>query len=130
MSSLHFLVPFVEIVVISVMINYLLSFFWNTLHIIPIEWLTGPLDIFWSSDWTQPPMVKAQAVTTIHDISPILFPESMYEDTIGKTQRKRLFWAVKECSAFFCDSHATKKDLLHYYHIDPSRAYVVYPGML
>src|SRR5690349_17140659 len=34
----------------------ILDILWNVLHIVPIEWFTGPVDIFWSSDWTQPPL--------------------------------------------------------------------------
>ena len=33
----------------------LLDLFWNKFHIFPIEWLIGDIDIFISSDWTQPP---------------------------------------------------------------------------
>ena len=54
----------------------LLDILWNRFHIVPIEWLIGSVDIFWSSDWTQPPLLHAHGVTTIHDLAIYRFPES------------------------------------------------------
>ena len=36
----------------------LLDFIWNRLHLFPIEWFIGNVDVFISSDWTQPPTIK------------------------------------------------------------------------
>ena len=47
---------------------------WNRLHILYIERLTGQLDVFHSSDWTQPPS-HAFNVTTIHDLAPFVYPK-------------------------------------------------------
>src|SRR6266581_9341427 len=33
----------------------LLDILWNRLHVFPIEWLIGDVDVFISSDWVQPP---------------------------------------------------------------------------
>src|SRR5438105_1222714 len=41
-----------------------LEILWNSLHVLPIEQFTGKLDVFHSSDWTQPPS-SAKKVTTI-----------------------------------------------------------------
>src|SRR5688500_914765 len=40
-----------------------LDFLWNRVHIVPVEWFIGEVDIFWSSDWTQPPLSKAFGIT-------------------------------------------------------------------
>src|SRR5258706_14313484 len=40
----------------------ILDFLWNRLHILPIEWLIGDVDVFLSSDWTQPPTKQAKKV--------------------------------------------------------------------
>lgn len=104
-----------------------LNFLWNTLHIIPVETFTGPLDVFWSSDWTQPPLAHAKGVTTIHDLTPLKFPTEM--SSIAKTHAKRLSWVKKECVAIFCDSEATKKDVAELLGIHKSKLHVVYPGI-
>ena len=106
----------------------LLDLLWNKLHVAPIEWFTGPLDVFWSSDWTQPPLRYANGVTTIHDLSVYRSSESFVDTNIVEVQKRRLTWAKKECDYFLCDSEATKQDILHILHIPSSKIYVVYPG--
>ena len=45
-----------------------LDLIWNRLHILPIEWLIGDVDIFITSDWTEPPTRKAKKATIIYDL--------------------------------------------------------------
>jgi len=105
----------------------ILDFIWNTLHILPIEWFIGDIDVFWSSDWTQPPLQHARGVTTIHDVSFLRYPKSFHR-TILAVQKRRLKRVKEECDIFLCDSEATKKDVADFLHIDESRTRVVYPG--
>lgn len=105
----------------------MLDILWNRLHICPITWFTGPLDIFWSSDWTQPPLGSAKGITTIHDVSFFHFPES-FDATIPAVQKRRLKWAKRECQHFLCDSKATKNDVVKLLGIDASNLSVIYPG--
>jgi len=104
-----------------------LSFLWNTLNIVPITWFTGAIDVFWSSDWTQPPLGKVIGITTIHDVSFLRFPES-FPNGIVSVQKKRLGRAVKTNLLFLCDSEATKQDAVSYLHIPKSKLQVIYPG--
>ena len=104
-----------------------LDVLWNRLHIQPVEKFTGPLDIFWSSDWTQPPLSHAKGITTIHDLSILRFPKEM-DARIVKTHRRRLAWVKKECKAMFCDSESTKKDVIELLHIPAKQLHVMYPG--
>lgn len=104
-----------------------LDLIWNKLHIIPVTWFTGPLDIFWSSDWTQPPLGNVQGITTIHDVSFLRYPESFHK-TIISVQKRRLAWVVKSCQKILCDSIATKNDVQTYLHIPEEKLIVVYPG--
>ena len=83
---------------------------WNRLHVLPVEWLVGKLDVFHSSDWTQPPS-KAFKVTTIHDLIPLKF--SRYTDPkIVSVHKARLKWVAREVDRIIVPSEATKKDLL------------------
>lgn len=104
-----------------------LSLLWNTLHILSPELMTGPIDVFWSSDWTQPPLHRATAVTTVHDVS-FLRVRDCFDTQTAATLTKRLSWVVRECDAIFCDSEATKQDLLSLYDISKQKLSVVYPG--
>lgn len=106
----------------------LLDILWNVFHIVPVEWFIGPVDVFWSSDWTQPPLESALGITTIHDLSVMRFPESFHQKILT-VQKRRLAWAKKTCNAFFCDSEATKKDAIELLHIPQKRLHVIYPGI-
>lgn len=106
----------------------LLDILWNRFHIMPVEKLVGPVDIFWSSDWTQPPLTHAAGVTTIHDLTPIKFPHET-DGRIVATHKRRLAWVKKECKAVFCDSESTKKDVAELLHIPKEKLHVVYPGI-
>ena len=102
----------------------LTEFIWNQLHIFPIENLIGKVDVFHSSDWTQPP-TKAKKVTTIHDMIVYKFPESSHSKIIA-TQKRRLEWVKKECDLIIADSQATKKDIIEILRVPENKIKVVY----
>lgn len=101
---------------------------WNSWHILPIDWLIGKVDIFWSSDWTQPPLRGAIGVTTIHDISILRNPET-FSAEIRAVHERKLARSRQLCRAFFCDSEATKADVRDVLHIPADRLHVIYPGL-
>ncbi|OGG11293.1 hypothetical protein A2Z00_02310 [Candidatus Gottesmanbacteria bacterium RBG_13_45_10] len=105
----------------------LLDLLWNILHVLSIERFIGHVDVFWSSDWTQPPLHHARGITTIHDVSIFRYPKS-FSNTIINVQKRRLEQAKKECDAFLCDSLVTKQDVIDFLHIEAKKLHVVYPG--
>ncbi len=106
----------------------LLEFLWNRLHIIPIEWLIGNIDVFYTSDWVEPPSSKARKITTIHDLSILKVPET-FDKNIVAVHKRKLRWVMKESDAILCDSEATKGDVHELLKIGKDRLYVVYPGV-
>ena len=64
----------------------LLSFVWNRLHVLPIENFIGNVDVFLSSDWTQPPAKQAKLITIVHDLVPWRYPKTLPKKII--TDRK------------------------------------------
>ena len=105
----------------------LLDLLWNKLHIIPIEWLIGPIDIFISSDWTQPPS-KAKKITIIYDMIVYKYPKETAEKIV-RVQKKRLKWVKKEVDKILCISNATKKDAMEILKLPENRLEVIYPGI-
>ena len=105
----------------------LLHILWNVFHVVPVEWFVGAVDVFWSSDWTQPPLARAAGVTTIHDVSFLRFPES-FPAQIVEVQTRRLARAAKACALFLCDSVATRDDVVKFLGIPKGKLRVVYPG--
>jgi len=59
----------------------LLDILWNRLHILPIESLIGDVDIFITSDWTEPPAKKAKKVTILYDLMIYKYPEESHHQT-------------------------------------------------
>lgn len=106
----------------------LLEVLWNRLHIVPAEWFIGDVDIFWSSDWTCPPLRRAKGVTTIHDLIALKFPGET-DGRIVTAHKRRLAHVARECQAILCDSQATKNDAAGLLNIPMNRLHVVYPGV-
>ncbi len=105
-----------------------LSLFWNTFHTLPIEKLVGKTDIYHSSDWAQSPS-KARRVTTIHDLSPFMYPQEMSNGgirDIAKTHEARMKWVVRECDRIICVSQNTANDLVKIFpSIEQGRVVVI-----
>jgi len=97
---------------------------WNRLHIFPIEYFVGRVDTFHSSDWTQPPS-SAFKVTTIHDLSPIRFPEVL-DPKIVSVHKARLQWVKKEVDRIIAVSNFTKQEIIYLLGVKPERVTVVY----
>ncbi len=104
----------------------LLQIIWNQLRLLPIEILLGKCHIFHTSDWTQPPTIKAKTISTIHDLTPFLYPQWHHPKVI-QAHHHKMFWAVKKCSKFICVSQNTKNDLIKIFpQIDKSKIEVIY----
>lgn len=107
---------------------YLLDLLWNKLHVFSIEYLIGDIDVFISSDWTQPPS-KAIKATILYDLIVYKSPEETDKKIID-TQKRKLQWVKKEIDKVFCISEATKKDAQEILGIDSKKLSVIYPGVL
>lgn len=104
-----------------------LHILWNIVHLTPIEKFIGPVDVFITSDWTEPPSKRAKKATILYDLIVYKYPKET-ADKIVKVQRKKLSWVVRESSMIFCISGSTKKDAEDILHIDSDKLKVVYPG--
>jgi hypothetical protein len=106
----------------------LLDLLWNRLHILPIENLIGDVDVFISSDWTEPPVKKAKKMTILYDLVVYKYPEETAEQIVA-TQKRKLKWVKKETDMILCISEATKRDAMEILGIEEKRLKVVYPGI-
>lgn len=107
----------------------LLDFLWNKLHILPIEWLIGDIDVFVTSDWTEPPTARAKKATILYDLIVYKYPYET-DQKIVATQKRKLEWVKKESDIIFCISESTKKDAMEILGIDGKRLKVIYPGAI
>ena len=105
----------------------ILNILWNKLHVLPIESLIGPVDLFITSDWTEPPVKKAKKATILYDLIIYKYPKETAQKIV-EVQKRKLEWAKKESAMFFCISEATKKDAKEILRIEDNRLSVASPG--
>lgn len=96
----------------------------NKLRVIPIEKFLGNIDLFHSSDWTQPP-TKAKKVTTYHDVVPLKYPQWSHSKIVAVAKR-RLEIVEKEIDCVIAVSESTKNDLLQISKIPEKKIVVIY----
>ena len=118
-----------------------LDLLWNRLHILPVENFIGDIDVFITSDWTEPPVKNAKKATILYDLLVYKYPEEMHNKTefnplkllikpnIVSAQKRKLAWVKKESSKIFCISESTKKDAMEILGIDKNKLEVVHPGL-
>lgn len=104
----------------------ILDLLWNKLHIVPIEVFIGKVDLFISSDWTEPPS-KAKKATIIYDLTIYKTPDEMAQKIV-ETQKRKLEWVKKETDIIFTISESGKKDVEKILGIDSDKIRVIYPG--
>ncbi|MFC1711441.1 glycosyltransferase family 4 protein [Patescibacteria group bacterium] len=102
--------------------------FWNRLHIGNIERFVGNIDVFHSSDWTQPPVKQAKIVTTIHDLAVFKYPK-FFPSRIIANQKLKLKWVKKEADAIIAVSNSTKKDIVKYLDINAKKIHVIHEAV-
>ncbi|MFA6081565.1 MAG: glycosyltransferase family 1 protein [Patescibacteria group bacterium] len=108
----------------------LLQLWWSKLHIIPVEWFIGKVDVFFSSDFLRPPLLPGtRGITTVHDLTWKLFPQ-YHEERIIRAHEKKLAKTIKYNDTIIVDSINTKQDLLKLYsRINNEKITVLYPGI-
>lgn len=104
----------------------LLEILFNQWRCLPIEKFIGPIDVFHSSDWIQPP-TKAKKVTTYHDVIPLKFPDWSHPKVVA-VHKKRLQLVEKEIDKVIAVSQSTKNDLLEVTKIPENKIVVIYEG--
>lgn len=99
----------------------------NKIRNVGIEKFIGPVDIYHSSDWVQPP-TKAKNVTTYHDLIPLLHPEWSHPKIVA-VNKTRIKLVEKEVQKVIAVSNSTKEDLLKVSNIRPENIIVIYEGV-
>ena len=105
-----------------------LEFLWNRVHTLPVDWLTGELDVFHTSDWLEPPS-RCPKVTTIHDLAIFKYPETFVPrggHNIVENMKRKLAWVKKESRLIIAVSENTKRDIVEVLGIPEDRIRVVY----
>lgn len=99
----------------------------NKIRTVGIEKFLGPIDIYHSSDWVQPPS-KSKKVTTYHDVIPLKYPKWSHPKIVS-VHKKRLELVEKEIDMVIAVSETTKKDLMELSNIPSEKITVIYEGV-
>ncbi len=99
----------------------------NSWRNVNIERFIGPIDIFHSSDWVQPPS-KAKKVTTYHDVVPLKYPQWSHPKIVA-VHKERLKIVEEEIDMVIAVSESTKRDLLEISTIPEEKIIVIYEGV-
>jgi len=106
----------------------ILDILWNKLHIIPIENLIGDIDIFITSDWTEPPVKRAKKVTILYDLIVYKYPQETAQKIVN-VQKRKLNWVKKETDKILCISKSTAEDAKKILGITEDKLEIMYPGI-
>ena len=96
---------------------------------LPVNWLTGPIDVFHSPDFTLPPVSGGtRTLLTVHDLSFVRDPESAL--AVLRAYLNRVVpRSVARADHILADSQATRADLIELYGTPPAKISVLYSGV-
>ena len=103
---------------------------WYRLRLpVPVQWFTGPLDLFHSPDFVLPPTKgNIPTLLTVHDLSFLHYPETFPTNLIDYLNRV-VPWSVNRATHILADSMATREDLLSLWMVPPEKVTVLYSGV-
>ncbi|MCP4417534.1 MAG: glycosyltransferase family 4 protein [Chloroflexi bacterium] len=103
---------------------------WYRLRLpLPVQWMTGQLDLFHSPDFVLPPVGgSVPTLLTVHDLSFIHYPQTFPERLVSYLNEV-VPWSVGRASHILADSEATKHDLSTVWHVPREKISVLYSGV-
>jgi glycosyltransferase involved in cell wall biosynthesis len=87
------------------------------------------LDLFHATHYVVPPLARARAVVTIHDIIHVLYPQFLPNRLALLYARAMIRRALRRSDRIITVSYNSKRDLVDYFGITPSRIQVIYNGV-
>jgi glycosyltransferase involved in cell wall biosynthesis len=104
-----------------------LTILWHRIGLpLPIDLITGRVDVFHSPDFVMPPVLRAAKVLTVHDLAFLLHPECA-DAGLRRYLEKTVPRSVARSDFILADSEHTKDDLICLLGVSPDKIAVV-PG--
>jgi len=107
----------------------LLNILWQRLRIpLPIQMVTGRLDLFHSPDFVLPFVGKTPALLTVHDLSFLRVPQYFvpgFRDYLEEAVSR----GVSRAQHILADSESTLRDLVELMGVSREKISIVYPGV-
>jgi glycosyltransferase involved in cell wall biosynthesis len=102
---------------------------WQRLRLpLPVEVFSGPLDIFHSPDFVLPPLRRALAILTVHDLSFMRVPQCA-DPALRAYLSRAVPRSVSRADHVLADSQSTRRDLIELLAVPPDKITVVPAGV-
>ena len=101
---------------------------WSRLGRPPVERFLGPVDVLHFSDWMYPPQRAGIRATTIHDLVPLRFPDSINPRT-RRMHTAKYRNVERTCDVVFTNSEFTKREVVELLGVPGERVRVAHPGV-
>ena len=102
---------------------------WHRLYLpVPVEWFSGPVDLFHSPNFILPPTRRAKTLLTVHDLSFIRHPQGAVEK-LRRWLEKVVPRSLARADHVLADSHSTQQDLMDIYSVPVEKITVVGAGV-
>jgi glycosyltransferase involved in cell wall biosynthesis len=103
---------------------------WYRLRLpLPVQWVTGKLDLFHSPDFVLPPVSgRIPTLLTVHDLSFAHYP-AVFPAPLIQYLNRVVPWSIGRATHILADSHSTKRDLMTLWQVPPEKITVLYCGV-
>jgi glycosyltransferase involved in cell wall biosynthesis len=103
---------------------------WYRLRLpLPVQLLTGGIDLFYSPDFVLPPVLGSiPTLLTVHDLSFVHYPQTFTPALVNYLNRV-VPRSVRRATHVLADSKSTKDDLVALWQVPPSKVTVLYAGV-
>jgi glycosyltransferase involved in cell wall biosynthesis len=104
--------------------------FWYRLRLpLPVQWITGELDLFHSPDFVLPPVRGSiPTLLTVHDLSFAYYPE-LFPAPLVQYLNQVVPWSISRSTHILADSQTTKDDLTRLWQVPAGKITVLYCGV-
>jgi glycosyltransferase involved in cell wall biosynthesis len=99
------------------------------LTLFPWRLLRDRLDLFHATHYVLPPLFRARAVVTIHDIIHVLYPQFLPSKAAHLYARAMIRRALERADRIITVSYNSKRDLIDYFGVPAGRIEVIYNGV-
>ncbi|MBN1122532.1 MAG: glycosyltransferase family 4 protein [Anaerolineae bacterium] len=96
---------------------------------VPVEWWTGPVDLYHATDFTLPPTRgRTRTILTVHDLSFVRAPETA-DAGLRAFLNRVVPHSIKRADHVLADSEATRSDIIELYGTPADKVSVLYSGV-
>ncbi len=100
---------------------------WDRFNHPAIERWTGPVDVVHGTNFVVPPTRRAARLVTVHDLTPVLFPELCNPTSLRYPRLIRR--AIDQGASVHTVSQAMADEVMAHFQVDPDRVHVIYNGL-